>query len=329
MKRRDFLDHVRAGALVASAASPLLGVAQTAFPTRPVRIVVPFAPGGTTDGFARLFGTHFGKALGVPVVIDNKGGAGGLLGAAEVHAAKADGYTLCFQSPTSGITGPLTRKPPPFDPVTGFAHIAILGVTPVVIAVSNASGITSLRDLIRRSRANSGGLNFATGGVGGGPHLAVELLRTKAGGFDAVHAAYKGAGPALQDLIGNQVQYMADTFTTFLPLHKEGKLRIISVLGPARSDAAPEVLTAREEGFDVVANIANYLCAPPNTPADRISRLAQATTEAMRSPDITSRLKSLAYTPIAESGHVHATRFIAEEVAQWRPLIEAAGIELK
>jgi tripartite-type tricarboxylate transporter receptor subunit TctC len=327
MDRRQFM--INSAALSAAAAAPIAAHAQETFPTRTIRVVVPFAPGGTTDVFARLFTQHFARFLGVPVVVDNKAGAGGLLGSAEVHRATADGYTLAFQSPTSGVTGPLTRRTLPFDPVKGFSHISILGVTPIVLAVSTQSGITSLRDLVAKARATPGGLSYATGGTGGGPHLSAELFRTRAGGFEAVHVPYKGAAPALQDLVSGRVAYMTDTFTPLLPMHKEGRIRIIAVFGDARAEVAPDVATAREDGFDVVTRIANYLCAPPDTPAARLEVLSQAARKVMALDEVKERLRAQAYVPVTDSTPASATRFIADEVALWGPVIRGAGIALE
>lgn len=328
MDRRTFL-AMSGAAAIAGAAVPLAAAAQETFPSRPIRLVVPFAPGGTTDVFARLFSTHFSNALGVPVVVDNRAGAGGLLGAGEVHRADPNGYTLIFHSPTSGVTGPLTRRAPPFDPVTGFSHIGILGATPIVLAVSRDSGIRSLRELIAKARSQPNGLNYATGGTGGGPHLSAELFRARAGGFTATHVPYKGAAPALNDLIAGHVSYMTDTFVPLLPMHKEGRIRIISVFGAERSAIAPDVPTAREEGFDVVTRIANYLSAPPGTPADRLKRLSDAAQVAMGRREVADRLMTLAYVPIGNSTPEQATRFIADEVALWTPVIKAAKVELE
>lgn len=328
MDRRQFLASTGATAFAGFAATPSSGLSQEAFPARPIRLVVPFAPGGTTDVFARLFAKNFSQALSIPVVVDNRGGAGGLLGAGEVHRAQPDGYTLIFQSPTSGVTGPLTRRIPPFDPVKGFSHITILGMTPIVLATSTQSGIRSLRELIALARSRPEGLSFATGGVGGGPHLSAELLRSRAGGFKALHVPYRGAGPALQDLMSNTVNFMTDTFTPLLPLHRDGRIRIISVFGAERAAVAPEIPTAKEEGFDVVTRIANYLCAPPNTQPDRLALLAEAARIAMKNEEITTKLKAIAYVPVTDSGPQHATRFIADEVALWTPVIREAAIEL-
>lgn len=328
MNRRHFLASTGAVALTGILPGTAHSRKADAFPNKPIHLVVPFAPGGTTDSFARLFGRYFAEQLGVAVVVENHPGGGGMVGSSKVKRSAPDGYTLVFQSPTAGVTGPLTRKNPPYDPVSGFAHIAILGMTPIVLAVSNKSGIGSLQELIGRSKESPHGLSYATGGVGGGPHLSVELLMKRAGGLRTLHVPYRGAGPALQDLVSGEVTFMPDTFTALLPLHKSGRIKIIAVFDEKRSLVAPEVATAKEQGVDIVTRIANYFSAPPDTPSDRLDLLAGAAREAMKQPEITERLASLAYTPVTDSNPEAATRFIADEVALWQPVIQAAGISL-
>jgi len=326
MKKRQIL-RAAAGAGLGLLASP--AGAQAPFPNSSIRMVVPFAPGGTTDIFARLFAEPFGRALGQSVIIDNRGGAGGLIGSGEVQRARPDGYTLIFQSPTAGVTGPLTRRVPPFDPVTGFSHISILGITPLILAVSPRLGVNTLAELIAMIRAQPGRLSYGSSGIGGGPHLSMELLRVRAGNLDVVHVPYRGAGPAIQDILSGTLSFIVDTFTPLLPQHREGRLKIISVFGEQRALVAPEVPTAKEEGFDIVTRIANYLAAPPGTPPDRLERLAAAARAALSSPEMARALEAIAYVPVTDSNPERATRFIAEEAALWGPVIRAANIEIE
>lgn len=323
MQRRNFIKAVSTSSLFVLAGASGSAYGSSGFPSKPIRLIVPFAPGGTTDTFARLFSKHFGNALGVNVIVENKAGASGLIGLTDLLNSPADGYTLSFQSPTSGVTGLLTRSPMPFDPVKSFSHVAILGTTPVVLAASIQSGIKSLKDLIEKASQTKGGLSYGSGGIGGAPHLSVELLRQKAGNFNATHVAYKGAGPALQDLMGDQIQFMPDTFTALMPMHKEGKIRIISILDEQRSVIAPEIPTAKEEGFDVVSNIYNYVSAPAGTPKEIINILNIAAQQAMKNTEIVERLNSLSYSPLAESTPEHASNYIKESVNQLNPLIKS------
>lgn len=329
MDRRSFF--ACAMSLALSTVAPALAHAQTAqdFPTNPIQMVVPFAPGGTTDTFARLFSKHFGEQLGVPVIVVNQPGGGGQVATRALQRAEPDGYTLVFQSPTSGVTGPLTRKELPYDPVEGFSHIAILGMTPIVLGVSNKSKVQSLAELIEHSKNTPHGTSFATGGVGGGPHLSVELFKKRVQGLDALHVPYRGAGPAIQDLVSGEVDFMPDTFTSLLPLHEAGRIKIIAVFDEERSSVAPDIPTAKEQGIDIVTRIANYITAPPGTPKERLDILAAAAREAMKNPAITERLNSLGYQPVRDSTPESATRFIADEVALWKPVIQDAGIALE
>ena len=320
MRKRQLL----AGATAACLATRLRpALAQAPFPNAPIRLVVPFPPAGTTDILVRLFASRFGRAVGQTVVVENRARAGGLIGGAEVARARPDGYTLIFHSPTSGATGSLTRRAPPYEPVMGFAHIAILGITPIVLAASPRLGVRSLTELVAMIRAQSGRLSYGSSGIGGGPHLSAELLRARAGGIDMVHVPYRGAAPAMQDILAGNLSFIVDTFTPLLPMHREGQIRIISVFGTERLTVAPEIPTAREEGFDVVTRIANYISAPPGTPADRLERLGAAARTVMSNPDMERELQAIAYVPVTDSGLEHARRFIADEAALWRPVIRA------
>lgn len=325
MRKRHLL---RAAAGMGLAAAAIRPSHAQAFPSSSIRLVVPFAPAGTTDIFARHFAEPFGRALGQSIVIDNRGGAGGLIGADEVRRARPDGYTLIFHSPTSGVTGPLTRRNPPFDPVTGFSHISILGITPIVLAVSPRLGVGNLKEFVALIRAQPGRLSYGSSGIGGGPHLSTELLRVRAGGLEVTHVPYRGAAPAMQDILAGHIAFIPDTFTPLLPMHREGQIRIISVFDEQRSAVAPDIPTAKEEGFDVVTRIANYLSAPPGTPPDRLERLAAAARTALSSAELQRELAAIAYRPVTDSGPEAATRFIAQEAALWRPVIQAANIAI-
>jgi tripartite-type tricarboxylate transporter receptor subunit TctC len=328
MNRRRLLGGAGAAALAGTLARPAALFAQQAFPTSLVKILVPFPPGGTTDVFARLFSDRFAKALGTSVIVDNRGGAGGLIGGAEVSRAQPDGYTLCFHSPTSGIAGPLTRKKPPYDPVTSFSHVAILGHTPMVLAVNPKRGLNSLGDLVALLRAEPGKHSYGSSGIGSIPHVTTELFKMKAGGLDVAHVPYRGAAGMVQDSLANNIAFMVDTFATVLQLHQTGELKILSVFGTERAQVAPDVPTAREQGFDVVMRNVNYLSAPPGTPADRLERLSAAAREVMASPDMAADLAKIAYLPVTDSTPEKAQRFISDEVGVWKPIIKAANIEV-
>jgi tripartite-type tricarboxylate transporter receptor subunit TctC len=178
-------------------------------------------------------------------------------------------------------------------------------------------------------RAQPGRLSYGSSGIGGAPHLSTELLRIRVGNLDVVHVPYRGSGPLTQDLLSGTISFAVDAFTTLLPQHREGKLRIISVFGEQRSAVVSEVPTARENGFDIVTRIANYLAAPPGTPPDRLERLAAAARTAMSTPEIARALEAIAFVPVTDSTPQSATRFIAEEAALWGPVIRAANIEIE
>ena len=303
--------------------------AQKAFPERPIRLVVPFTPGGTTDVFARLFANRFGDALHVPIVVDNRGGAGGLIGGAEVARGRPDGYTLIFHSPSSGITGPLIRKTPPYAPVEGFEHISILGFTPIILAVNTRLGVDSLPELVDLLRRQPGQHTYGTSGIGSGPHLTTELFRRRAGDLDIVHAPYRGASGAVLDLLAGNITFVVDTFTTLLSQQQSGQLKIIAVFGEERATVAPEVRTAREVGIDVVTRNTNYLSTSPGTPASTLELLSAGARKVMNAPDIAAELTKIAYVPVTDSTPASARAFVGSEVALWAPVIKAAGIKIE
>ncbi|HEY4252025.1 MAG TPA: tripartite tricarboxylate transporter substrate binding protein [Roseomonas sp.] len=321
--------HILAGLGAAAAARVTPAAAQDAFPDHPLRLVVPFPPGGTTDVFARVFASRFGEALGASVVVDNRGGAGGLIGGGEVNRARPDGYTLIFHSPTSGIAGPLTRRVPPYRPLEGFEHVAILGYTPMILAVSPRLGVNTLPELVDLLRRQPGRHSYGSSGIGGVPHLTTELFRARAGNLDIVHVPYRGAAGAIQDTIAGNVTFVVDTFAPLLPLHQGGQLKVIAIFGEERAAVAPEVPTAREAGFDVVMRNTNYLSAPPGTPADRLERLSAAARTVMGSPEMAAELARMAYVPVIGSTPASARDFIAHEVTLWGSIIQAAHIEVE
>ncbi|BAT59464.1 tripartite tricarboxylate transporter family receptor [Variibacter gotjawalensis] len=326
------IDRRTAIAGLASVGATIVGgaaFAQASYPSANVRLIVPFAAGGGADTFARLFSDRLGRLLGQSVIVDNRGGGGGITAGLEVSRAPADGYTLIFHSPTSGVTGPLTRRTRPFDPVSGFAPISILTISPLVLAVSNKAKVNSLAELVAKARANPGKLTYGSSGLGGVPHLSCELLKMRAGGLDIVHAPYRGGAPAIQDVIAGNIDFIVDTPPPLLQHHREGNLKIIAILGDGRLTLAPEIPTAREAGLDVVTRIIYYISAPPGTPGDRLNVLAKAAREIMSSADMSQELQKIAFTPVIDSGPEHASRFIADQVALWEPVIAAAKIQIE
>ncbi len=304
------------------------------WPSRPVRIVVPFAAGGTTDILARALAPELQKAFGQPFVVDNKGGAGGNLGATEVAKATADGHTLLMGTVgTHAINAALYPKMP-FDHVKDFVPVTLVAGVPNVLVFNPANaqkyGINSVQDLARAARANPGKLNMASSGNGTSIHLAGELFKTMTGTF-MVHFPYRGSGPALLDLIGGNMDLMFDNLPSAMPHIKAGKLKALAVTSATRSAALPDVPTVAEAGGAALKGFEASswfgLLAPAGTPADVVTRLQQETAKALALPAIKERLLSLGATPSGLSGADFA-RYIDAETRKWSGVVKAAGAKI-
>src|SRR5438105_5072818 len=286
----------------AAATLPLGGWAQAGWPTRPVRIVVPFTPGGTTDILARALAPELGHALGQTFIVDNKAGAGGNVGAAEVAKAPPDGYTLLMGTVgTHGINQSLYPKLP-YDPIKDFAPVTLVAGVPNVLVMNPAKAaalkIDTVPDLIRYAKAHPGKLNMASSGNGTSIHLSGELFKTLTGTF-MVHFPYRGSGPALLDLIGGTMDLMFDNLPSALPHIRAGKLKAIAVTSSQRSAALPDLPTIAEAahlpGFDASSWFG--LLAPAGTSPDIVNRLQQETAKALGTPALKERLLSQGAIP--------------------------------
>ena len=320
--------------LAAALALPLLASAQVAWPSKPVRIVVPFAAGGTTDILARALAPEFQRAFGQPFIVDNKAGAGGNTGAAEVARATPDGYTLLMGTVGTHAINPSVYPKMPYDHVKDFAPITLVAGVPNVLVLNPANaqkyGIDSVPALIRYAKANPGKLNMASSGNGTSIHLSGELFKTLTGTF-MLHLPYRGSGPALLDLIGGNMDLMFDNLPSALPQIKAGKLKALAVTSATRSSALPELPTIEEVGGPALkgyeASSWFGLLAPAGTPADIVNRLQQETAKALASPALKERLVAQGAIP---SGMTPAefTRFIAAETAKWAKVVKAAGAKV-
>jgi tripartite-type tricarboxylate transporter receptor subunit TctC len=302
--------------------------AQSAWPTKPVRIVVPFAPGGTTD----LLAPELSRAFGQQFIIDNKPGAGGNVGAAEVARAPNDGYTFLMGTVgTHGINVSLYSKMP-YDPVKDFAPVTLVAGVPNVLVMNPAKAaeykIETVPDLIRFAKANPGKLNMASSGNGTSIHLSGELFKTLTGTY-MVHFPYRGSGPAVTDLLGGQMDLMFDNLPSSMPHIKAGKLKALAVTSAARSEALPEVPTIAEAGPVKGYEASSWfgLLAPAGTPADIVSRVQQETAKALANPAIKERLQSQGAIP---SGNTPAefARLIDSEIRKWAAVVKASGAKV-
>jgi tripartite-type tricarboxylate transporter receptor subunit TctC len=322
MRRRDLL----IGAL--AALSPL-AQAQGSYPERPIRLVIPFTPGGVNDGIGRPWAIKMKSMLGT-VTVENIGGAGGSLGAAAVARARPDGYTLLLGGAGSQVINPVASARPLYDPIRDFTPIAILGLTGLTLAVNPAQPVATLQELIDFAKANPGRLSYGSSGVGAMTHLTGELFKSLIGAPDIVHVPYRGGGALIADLISGQIPIIAQSVTGHvIELDAAGKLRMLAVTSPARLAAVPAVPTAVEAGLPgMIAQNFIGLFAPAGTPAALVERIAQATRAAMADRDFRDAFIAAGFEPIADSGPDQARRFVEDELARWTPVIRALGLKL-
>lgn len=293
------------------------------YPSKPVRLIVPFAAGGNVDIVTRVIARKLTENLGQQVVIDNRGGAGGVIGTELAARALPDGYTLLMVS-ASHVTNPSLRKLP-YDTEKDFAAISVVVDVPVILVVHPSLPVRTVPELIALAQAKPGQLNYGSGGNGTGAHLAAELLKSAAA-VNIVHIPYKGIGLALVDLLGGQLQVMFSAIPSVMPHVRQGRLRALGVAAAQRSPVLPDVPAIRETGTPgVEASVSFTLLAPAATPKKIIARLNSETVKALRAPEIKERLVSEGAAPIGNSPD-EAARFLAAEIARWTSVIKALGL---
>jgi len=320
MKRRTF---VLAGASLAAWGAP--ASASTPPFTKPVKIVVPSAPGGFTDIVARYVGQALAARIGQSVVIENRGGAGGQIGAVAVAQSAPDGFTLAAGNNNTHAMNVGLYKKLQYDPVADFAPIAFIGSAPTVLVVHPASPYKTVADLIAAAKAKPGELSYGSGGTGASSHLAGELLKQRAG-LDIIHVPYNGNALATQALLGNQITFMFDTLPSVQPLAQSGRLRPLAGTALQRIEALPGVPAMAETlpGFEVTAWIA--LFAPAQTPAPMLEALDRETAAVLADPAVIAKLKELGATPQIRRP-AELSKFVSAEIAKWNDVIKRAGID--
>ena len=320
--------------LSAAALLPLAARAQPAWPTKPVRIVVPFAAGGTTDILARALAPELQRAFGQPFVVDNKPGAGGNSGAAEVAKSAPDGHTLLMGTVGTHAINVALYPKLPYDPARDFVPVTLVAGVPNVLVMNPAAaqkyGINSVADLIQALKAHPGQLNMASSGNGTSIHLSGELFKSLTGTY-MVHIPYRGSGPALMDLMGGTMDLMFDNLPSALPHIKAGKLKALAVTSATRSAALPEVPTIAEAGGPALKGYEARswfgLLAPAGTPMEVVNRLQQETARALATPALKERLLSQGATPGGISPAEFA-RFIEAETKKWAQVVKASGAKV-
>ena len=317
----------RATTFVAIAAFAALAHAQASYPSKPIRLVVPFPAGGTTDILARAVAQRLTETMGQPVVVDNRAGAGGNIGADMVAKAPPDGYTLLMGTVgTHAINASLYAKMP-YDHVRDFAPVILVAGVPNVLVVNPALPVNSVQELIAYGKANPGKLNFASSGNGTSIHLAAELFKTMTG-VQMAHVPYKGSAPALVDLAGGQVQLMFDNLPSSLALIKAGKLKALAVTSAQRSAALPDVPTVAESGLaGFEASSWFGLLAPAGTPKDIIAKLNGEVTKWLATPEAKEKLAAQGAIPAGRSPD-DFMRHIAAETVKWQKVVKDSGAKV-
>ena len=314
-------------ALACTAATPALAQGE-AFPSKPISFVVPFPPGGPTDAMARTLAAALTEEIGQSVIVENKAGAGGNIGADGVARARPDGYTIMF-----GTSGPLAINKSlyskiTYDPVTSFAPIIRVGYLPNILVVNSAVKAGNLKELIALDKAQPKTLNYASSGNGASSHLAGVLFNRLAG-TSLQHVPYKGTGPALNDLIAGQVQMSFTDILTAMPYIKAGRLKAIGVATEKRSQALPDIPSLAEQGlpgYDV--SVFFGVVAPAGTPADRIAKLNSAFVKALQKESVRATFAAQGLESAGDQTPEGLARFIKEEMAKWKTVVDASGAKL-
>jgi tripartite-type tricarboxylate transporter receptor subunit TctC len=294
------------------------------YPTRPIRIVVTYVPGGNTDNVARLVSPHLTEQLGQPVVIDNRGGAGGVVGTEIAARAAPDGYTMLFGTSAGLSINPQLSKLP-YDPERDFAPVSLLVVIPQLMMAHPGLPAKSVGEFLKLARSQPGKINYASVGVGSPNHLAMELLKSMTG-IDIVHVPYKGSAPAVIDLLGGSVSVLFSSIPVMLPHARSGKLRALAVGSAKRSPAAPEIPTVAESGVSGFEYVVWYgLFLPARTPRPIVVRLNDAVVKSLRSPQLEQQLRGQGADP-QPSTPEEVVAFMKTERARWARVVKATGL---
>lgn len=299
--------------------------AQT-YPAKPVRMIVPFPPGGATDLLARVVAQKLGEGLGHQVVVDNRPGAGGTIGSRLMLDAQPDGYTILMSSVSTHAIGPHLYAKPPYDPMKDFTAITEVSVTPTVLMVSASLPVTTLKEFIALAKARPGKLNYGSSGVGTQFHLSGELLKLLAG-IDMAHIPYKGTALVYPDLFSGQVSMMFDTLSVSIPFIKAGRVKALGVTGAKRTPTLPDVPTIAEAGIaGFNADLWLGIWGPARLPRDITEKLAAETAKLLKLPDVRERLGAQGMEPVGSTPAQFA-EFVRRENEQWSKVVRSAGVK--
>ena len=294
------------------------------YPNKPIRLIVPVAPGGSNDIMARIIGQKIGESVRQTVIIDNRGGASGIIGTDIVAKAAPDGYTLLMMSLTLAVNPSLFKKLP-YDTEKDLLPVSLVASAPLILVVHPSLPVKSLKEFIAHAKANPGKFNFGSGGPGTTPHLAGEMLKSM-GGLQMTHVPYKGGGPALADLVGGQLQLMLENIPSTLPHVKSGKLRVLALSGLKRSSLVPDVPTLDEaglKGYEIVGW--NGLFLPAGTPNAIVTRLHAETVKALAAADMKERLSSMGAEGVGNTPAEFGA-FVKAEIKKWAQVAHDASL---
>ena len=318
-----------AAALVAAQLAFGTGASAEEWPARTITMINPFAAGGPNDVLARLFAQRMGEILGQQIIIENVGGAGGMNGADRVAKAAPDGYTFLLGTVGTQAQNQTLFKKPAYNSVTDFAPVALMVEAPLVLVARKDLPVKDMKEFVAYGKANGARMQYASAGTGSAIHLGCALVNMVTG-LDVVHVPYRGANPAMQDLMGGRVDYLCDIITTAKPQVDAGTVKAIAILTKERSPVLPNVPTAVEQGFEVEAYTWNAFFLPKGTPEAIVQKLNHATVEAMKTPMVRDRLESAGLKFVSDDRTTpeYLAKFVQSEIAKWAAPIKAGGISV-
>ena len=297
------------------------------YPSKPIRLLIPFTPGGSQDVIGRLLAQKMSEAIGQPVVVENKPGAGGLIATQEEARAPADGYTLLLSTGAQMAIEPALNAKAAYDPIKDFVHVIHLGDAPLVLLAVPSLPARDVKEVVAMSKAKPGSINTASTGNGTYTHLTLELFKA-ASGADLTHVPYKGAAPAFNDLMGGQVQTMFTTTASAQPYTSSQKLRALAVTSTRRSPMMPDVPTFAELGVPLDVSVWIGIAAPAGTPAAVVERLNGEFNKALAAPDVRSKLAALGVDPVGGTS-AQMTQYVRSDAERWAKIVKAANVKLE
>jgi tripartite-type tricarboxylate transporter receptor subunit TctC len=302
------------------------GSGGASWPTKPIRWIVPYTPGGITDNATRMVLQKVQEQTGWTIVVDNKPGANSMLGADLAAKAVPDGYTFLTVIAAHAANATLYAGRMPYDPVKSFTPISLVGIAPLILTVTNTFPARDMKGLIAYAKANPGKISFGSSGIGAAAHLTTELLK-QTSGLDMVHVPYKGTAPAMQDAIAGNIQILVDTPSSLMPQVRAGKLKALGMFSAQRLPAAPEVPTIAESGGPPLQSSTWVMfLAASGVPSDIVNRMASEVAKAVASSDIQQKFEALGIEPVGNSPEL-AAKFLGDEIAKWSKVISTAGVK--